>query len=105
MNKDGYTSVYVSKELKRQLVEIARSQDYHIGCGRGSRLAEFIAAMLQEYSGTSQKDSVISTFSDDLSPELRHCVTRLSKMDHTQQKRACAMLNLLFDDQRSEQEQ
>ncbi len=96
MNKDGYTSVYVSKELKRQLVETAQAEDYKVGRGRGSRLAEFIATMLEEYSDLSQKDPAL-TFLHRLIPELRSSIQKLSKMDDVQQKRACAMLALLFD--------
>ena len=103
VNKDGHTSVYVSKELKRQLVEKAQAEDYRVGRGRGSRLVEFIATMLEEYSDLSQKDSVL-TFLHRLTPELRSSIQKLSKMDATQQKRACVMLDLLFDGQGSGQE-
>lgn len=96
MNKDGYTSVYVSKKLKRQLVETAQAEEYEVGRGRGSRLAEFVATMLKEYSDLSQKDPAL-TFLHRLTPELRSSIQKLSKMDDVQQKRACAMLALLFD--------
>lgn len=102
MGKDGYTSVYMSKELKRQLVEAAQAEDYKVGCGRGSRLAEFIATVLEEYSDLSQKDSAL-TFLHRLTPELRSFIRELSKKDDMQQKRACAMLALLFEGQESGQ--
>jgi len=102
MDEDGYTSVYVPKELKRRLIATAQAEDYTVGCGRGSRLAQFIAAMLEEYSDLSQKDPIL-TFLHSLTPELRSCIRKLSKMDDAQQKRACAMLNLLFGSQESGQ--
>lgn len=98
MNKDNGTSVYVPKELKRQLVEMAQAENYAVGCGRGSRLAQFIAMMLNEYSDLTQQDPTL-TFAHRLTPELRSCIQQLSKMDVVQQKRACEMLNLLFGDQ------
>ena len=102
VNEDGYTSVYVSKELKRQLVETAQAEDYKVGRGRGSRLAEFIATMLEEYSDLSQKDPALTSL-HHITPELRSSIRKLSKMDDAQQKRACAMLDLLFDGQESGQ--
>jgi hypothetical protein len=102
VSKDGYTSIYVSKELKRQLVETARAENYEVGRGRGSRLAEFIATMLEEHSDLSQKDPAL-TFLHRLTPELRSSIQKLSEMDDTQQKRACVMLALLFDGQESGQ--
>ena len=99
MGTNSYTSVYVSKELKRQLVETARAEHYKVGFGRGSRLAEFIAVMLQEYCEMSQKDPLLHP----LTPELRSLIKKLSRMDEMQQKRACKMLALLFDGQGSEQ--
>jgi len=96
VSKDGYTSVYVSKELKRQLVEIAQAEDYEVGRGRGSRLAQFIERMLQAYSNLSQDDTTLPSLYA-LIPELRSFVVKLSQMSDEQQKRACAMLALLFD--------
>ena len=102
MSDKRYTSVYLPRELKRQLVETAQSEDYRVGRGRGSRLAEFIATMLEEYSDFSQKYSAL-TFLHRLTPELRSSIQKLSRMDDVQQKRACAMLDLLFDGQESAQ--
>jgi hypothetical protein len=102
VSKDGYTSVYVSKELKRQLVEIAQAADYEVGRGRGSRLAHFVERMLQAYSNLSQDDTTLPSLYT-LIPELRSFVVKLSQMSKEQQRRACTMLGLLFDDQESRQ--
>ena len=102
MSKDGYTSVYVSKELKRQLLETAQAEGYKVGRGRGSRLAYFIDRMLRAYSNLSQDDTILPSL-HTLLPELRSFVIDLSQMSAEQQKRACAMLDLLFDGQESEQ--
>ena len=101
MSKDAYTSVYVSRELKRQLIKAARAEEYPVGQGRGSRLAAFIATMLEEYSDLSQRDPAL-TFLHRLTPELRSSIRELSKMDSAHQKRACAILDLLFDRQKPE---
>jgi len=98
VSKDSYTSVYVSKGLKRQLVEIAQAEDYKVGRGRGSRLAQFIERMLQAYSNLSQDDTTLPSLYA-LIPELRSFVIELSRMSDEQQRRACAMLDLLFDEQ------
>jgi len=100
VSKDGYTSVYVSKELKRQLIDIAQSEDYEVGRGRGSRLAQFIERMLQAYSNLSQDDATLPSLYT-LIPELRTFVVKLSQMSDEQQKRAYAMLTLLFDGRES----
>jgi hypothetical protein len=103
VSKDDYTSVYVSRKLKRQLVEAARADSYKVGRGRGSRLAEFIATVLEEYIDLAKKDPTLYSLRQ-LSPELRSSIKRLSEMDGIQQKRACAILDLLLNDQESGQD-
>jgi hypothetical protein len=96
VSKDSYTSVYIPRELKRQLVKTAQDEDFTITRGRGSQLVQFIAAMLEEHNDLSQEDPTLS-FLHRLTPELRSFIVKLSKMGDIQQKRACAMLDLLFD--------
>ena len=103
MDKNGYTSVYVSKKLKRQLVEMAQAQGYEIRRGRGSRLAQFIEGMVRASTCTSEGD-VAAYPLYTLVPELRSVVVKLSRMSDGQQKRACAMLALLFDGGESAQD-
>ena len=96
MSKDGYTSVYIPKELKRQLIETAQAERFEVRHGRGSRLAQFIKTMLREHTLFSEHDPSVSSLRC-LTPELRFSIVKLSQMSDEQQKRACAMLALLFD--------
>ncbi len=100
MDRSSSASVYVPMELKRRLVQAAQAEDYEVTRGRGSRLAEFIAMMLDKYRNLAQNDPDLRVWYR-LTPELRSSILKLSKMDDAQQKRACAMLDLLLDDQDS----
>ena len=103
MDRDGPTSVYMPRKLKRRLVEAAEAEGFQVGYGRRSRLAEFIGTVLREHSLSSERYPTISLLRS-LTPELRSSIVRLSKMSPVQQKRACAMLDLLFDSEEPEQE-
>jgi hypothetical protein len=95
MREDLPTSIYLPKRLKEQLVETARAEDFEVARGRKSGLAKFVEQMLQEYTLFSQSDPLAQSL-HSLTPELRSSVTKLSKMESTRQKRASAVLDLLF---------
>jgi hypothetical protein len=59
--------------------------------------------MLEEYNDLSQEDPTLS-FLRSLTPDLRLSIMKLSRMSGEQQERACAMLDLLFDDKEPVQE-
>lgn len=103
VDTNGPTSVYISKELKRQLVETAEAEGFQVGRGRRSRLADFIGTMLHEHGFFSEHHPTISSLRS-LTPELRSSIVKLSQMNSAQQKRACAMLALLFDGNEPTQE-
>jgi hypothetical protein len=97
VSENRYTSVYLPRELKCQLVDTAQSEGFEVTRGRKSRLAQFIAVMVEEHNLLSQSDPAVSSL-HSLTPELRSFVLRLSKMGKMRQKRACAMLELLLAD-------
>jgi hypothetical protein len=102
MSQDSPTSIYVTKQLKRRLVETAEAEGFWVGRGRTSRLSEFIETMLREHDEFSEHDPAVSSLRS-LTPELRSLIGTLSQMDAARQRRACALLNLLFDDAGFEQ--
>ena len=96
VDTNGPTSVYISKDLKRQLIETAEAEGFKVGRGRRSRLSEFIGTMLREHSCFSERHPTIYSLRS-LTPELRSSIVKLTQMNSAQQERACAMLDLLFD--------
>lgn len=103
MDRDSPTSVYMPRDLKRRLVEAAEAEGFQVGYGRRSRLAEFIGTVLREHRLFSDRHPTVSSLRS-LVPELRSSIVRLSQMSPLQQKRACAMLDLLFDSEEPVQE-
>ena len=97
MSENRYTSVYLPRELKRQIVDIAQSEGFEVSRGCKSRLAQFIEVIVEEHNFLSQSDAAVSSL-HSLTPELRSFVLRLGKMGKMRQKRACAMLELLLAD-------
>ena len=89
------TSIYLPKKLKEQLVKVAHTANFQVARGRKSGLAKFVEQMLQEYTLFSQSDSLAQSL-HSLTPELRSSITKLSQMEAMRQKRASAVLDLLF---------
>lgn len=102
MSQDCPTSIYVTKQLKRRLVETAEAEGFWVGRGRTSRLSDFIETMLRQHNEFSEHNPAVSSLRS-LTPELRSVITALSQMDAARQRRACALLNLLFDEAGFEQ--
>lgn len=98
-----YTSIYLPREIKRQVIEVAQSEGFEVSCGRKSGLAKFVKTMLQEYQLLSQNDPVVSSL-HSLTPDLRSCVIKLSKVSEKQQNRICSILKILLSDEDQVQE-
>jgi len=97
MRENLPTSIYLPKKLKEQLVEMARAAEFKVARGRKSGLAKFVEQMLQEYTLFSQSNPLAQSL-HSLTPELHSSVTKLSKMEAIRQRRASAVLDLLFDE-------
>ena len=92
-----YTSIYLPREIKRQVIEVAQSEGFEVSCGRKSGLAKFVKTMLEEYQLLSQVDPMVSSL-HNLTPDLRSCVIRLSKVSEKHQNRICSILEILLSD-------
>ena len=103
MKNDRDASVYLPKNLKAQIIEIARSEGYSVTRGRQSCLARFIEMILQEHNHRMQTDPTTQSLRS-LTPQLRSSVLKLGAEDVKRQERAGAILALLLTDwQESEQ--
>jgi hypothetical protein len=87
--ENSYTSLYLPRDLKQEIIEAARAKGYEVTRGRGSQLAEFVGVLLQERSILSESP---------LTPELRESIIRLSRLDSRQQQRVCKILELMLED-------
>lgn len=95
MSENRYSSIYLPKELKHQLVETAKAEGFEVGHGRRSSLVKFIQTILQEHKLTSQNDPVALSLCS-LAPELRFSIVKLGEMEMTRQRLVNALLELLF---------
>ena len=97
MGESRYSSIYLPKELKRQLVEAAEAEGFSVSRGRQSCLARFVEVMLQEHKLLEKNDSVTPSL-HSLTPELRSSISRLSEVNEKRQRHVSAVLDLLLED-------